>query len=204
MFAAAKQRRGASTRGFPNRAASASRGAVINASRAPATGSRSGPGPTRPGARPWWLGARAPWPGRRRRRRRPRGLSHESLVVEASSNWTLLTDIARATPCVCGASSGSAFSAEVVVSAAVLLDFGGDFRAGRRRREVACSEGCRHRFVAARRGCCLYRCISQRRACGAAEFDPDAAREVSGGDVVRRAPSVGAQRLVQGQREKSR
>ena len=50
-------------------------------------------------------------------------------MVEASSNWTFLTDIARATPCVCGASKGSAFSAEVVVSAAVLVDFGGDIRA---------------------------------------------------------------------------
>ena len=50
-------------------------------------------------------------------------------MVEASSNWTFLTDIARATPCVCGASNGSAFSAEVVVSAAVLVDRGGDFRA---------------------------------------------------------------------------
>ena len=50
-------------------------------------------------------------------------------MVEASSNWTFLTDIARATPCVCGASKGSAFSAEVVVSAAVLVDLGGDVRA---------------------------------------------------------------------------
>ena len=50
-------------------------------------------------------------------------------MVEASSNCTFLTDIARATPCVCGASKGSAFSAEVVVSAAVLVDRGGDFRA---------------------------------------------------------------------------
>ena len=50
-------------------------------------------------------------------------------MVEASSNWTLRTDMARATPCVCGASKGSAFSAEVVVSAAVLVDFGGDIRA---------------------------------------------------------------------------
>ena len=52
-------------------------------------------------------------------------------MVEASSNWTFLTDIARATPCVCGASKGSAFSAEVVVSAAVLVDLGGDIRASR-------------------------------------------------------------------------
>ena len=52
-------------------------------------------------------------------------------MVETSSNWTLRTDIARATPCVCGASNGSAFSAEVVVSAAVLVDFGGDVRAYR-------------------------------------------------------------------------
>ena len=50
-------------------------------------------------------------------------------MVDASSNWTFLTDMARATPCVCGASKGSAFSAEVVVSAAVLVDFGGDIRA---------------------------------------------------------------------------
>jgi len=32
---------------------------------------------------------------------------------------------------VCGASKGSAFSAEVVVSAAVLVDLGGDIRASR-------------------------------------------------------------------------
>jgi hypothetical protein len=116
---------------------------------------------------------------------------------------------------VCGASNGSAFSAEVVVSATVLVDFGGDFRASRgggggrllapngvgivmKLRRASAFTGV-VRSETGRRG--SFRGLAKllplsvyfaATKCCAAEFDPDAAREVSGGDVERRASSVRA------------
>ena len=114
-------------------------------------------------------------------------------MVEASSNWTLRTDIARATPCVCGASKRLG-----------LLGGGRRLRgrAGRLRWRLqggaAAAGGCWLRegsasFLWPREGLQpLSGVLRSDVRRGAAEFDPDAAREVSVGDVVRR--SVGEAR----------
>ena len=121
---------------------------------------------------PWWLGARlfgqvvdavvvaqGAQPGVARRRRVVElDLAYRYSSRDALRVWRL---------------SGSAFSAEVVVSAAVLVDFGGDFGGGGERLLL---RGGRHRFEAREAPAFTVNCTV---ACGAANFDPDAACEVS-------------------------